>query len=65
MHAPVSAADEREGRVVLADAERGLAGGDDVETVDELEEELALYLLYSDTERRRHGLGGKAPVQAL
>ena len=38
--------------------------GTTFETVGELKEELALYLLYSDMERRRQGLGGKPPFQA-
>ncbi len=42
-----------------------LLDGTTFETVEELKEELALYLLYSDTERPHQGLGGKAPVQAL
>ena len=35
------------------------------ETVTELKEELALYLLYYNTERSHQGLGGKTPLQAL
>ena len=31
----------------------------------ELKEELALYLLYYNTERPHQGLGGKTPLQAL
>ncbi len=42
-----------------------LLEGTTFETVEELKEELALYLLYSDTERPHQGLGGKAPLQAL
>ena len=42
-----------------------LLDGTTFETVDELKEELALYLLYSDTERPHQGLGGKPPLQAL
>ena len=43
----------------------GLLDGTTFETVEELKEGLALYLLYSDTERPHQGLGGKAPLQAL
>ena len=35
------------------------------ETVEELKEELALYLLCYNTERPHQGLGGKTPLQAL
>ena len=42
-----------------------LLEGTTFETVEELKEELALYLLYYNTERPHQGLGGKTPVQAL
>ena len=35
------------------------------ETVEELHEELGLYLLYYDTARPHQGLGGKTPLQSL
>ena len=35
------------------------------ETVDELKAELALYLLYYNTDRPHQGLGGKTPLQTL
>ena len=42
-----------------------LLEGTTFETVEELKEELALYLLYYNTERPHQGLGGKTPLQAL
>ena len=42
-----------------------LLEGTTFETVDELKDELALYLLYYNTERPHQGLGGKTPFQAL
>ena len=42
-----------------------LLEGTTFETVAELKEELALYLLYYNTERPHQGLGGKTPLQAL
>ena len=38
-----------------------LLGVTTFETVEELKEELALYILYSDTERPHQGLDGKTP----
>ena len=42
-----------------------LLEGTTFETAEELREELALYLLYSDTARLHQGLGGKTPLHAL
>ena len=42
-----------------------LLEGTTFETAEELKEELALYLLYYNTERPHQGLGGKTPLQAL
>ena len=42
-----------------------LLAGTTFETVDELKDELALYLLYYNTERPHQGLRGKMPLQAL
>ena len=42
-----------------------LQEGTTFETAEELREELALYLLYSNTARPHQGLGGKTPLHAL
>ncbi len=51
--------------VCVVDAAReDLLEGTTFETMEELKEELALYLLYY-TERAHQGLGGKTPLQTL